>query len=101
LALLKDTPKKLCLVGVGYRVSVDQKIVNLSLCYSHPVSYTLPDGVTASCPSQTEIILTSANKQQVGQVAADLRSYRRPEPYKGNGIRYHNEVVRVKEAKKK
>ncbi|MFQ1047711.1 50S ribosomal protein L6 [Avibacterium paragallinarum] len=93
--------KKLQLVGVGYRAQMKGNIVALSLGFSHPVEHTLPAGVTGECPSQTEIILKSADKQLIGQVAADIRAYRRPEPYKGKGVRYADEVVRTKEAKKK
>ncbi|QCI19510.1 50S ribosomal protein L6 [Buchnera aphidicola] len=94
--------KKLKLSGVGYRISLSKKnIINMSLGYSHNVEYILPKGVLAESPSTTEIILKSANKQLVGQVASNLRSYRIPEPYKGKGIRYEHEKVRIKEAKKK
>ena len=93
--------RKLQLVGVGYRVQAKGKVVGLSLGFSHPVEHELPEGVTAECPSQTEIVLKSADKALLGQVAADIRSYRRPEPYKGKGVRYSDEVVRTKEAKKK
>ncbi|PHM29504.1 50S ribosomal protein L6 [Xenorhabdus budapestensis] len=93
--------KKLQLVGVGYRAAVKGDIVSLSLGFSHPVEHQLPAGITAECPSQTEIVLKGADKQVIGQVAADLRAYRRPEPYKGKGVRYADEVVRTKEAKKK
>lgn len=93
--------KKLQLVGVGYRAAVKGNVVNLSLGFSHPIDYKLPKGITAECPSQTEIVLKGADKQVIGQVAADLRAYRRPEPYKGKGIRYADEIVRTKEAKKK
>ncbi|MDF7679828.1 50S ribosomal protein L6 [Enterobacteriaceae bacterium ESL0689] len=93
--------KKLQLVGVGYRAAVKGNVVNLALGFSHPVDHHLPAGITAECPSQTEIVLKGADKQMVGQVAADLRAYRRPEPYKGKGIRYADEIVRTKEAKKK
>ncbi|AUG99192.1 50S ribosomal protein L6 [Pectobacteriaceae bacterium CE70] len=93
--------KKLQLVGVGYRAAVKGNVVNLALGFSHPVDHALPAGVSAECPSQTEIVLKGADKQLVGQVAADLRAYRRPEPYKGKGVRYADEVVRTKEAKKK
>lgn len=93
--------KKLQLVGVGYRAAVKGNVVNLALGFSHPVDHELPAGVTAECPTQTEIVLKGADKQAVGQVAADLRAYRRPEPYKGKGVRYADEVVRTKEAKKK
>ncbi len=93
--------KKLQLVGVGYRASVKDNIINLALGFSHPIKHNLPIGVSAECPSHTEIVLKGADKQVVGQAAADLRAYRRPEPYKGKGIRYVDEVVRTKEAKKK
>ncbi|WP_350307283.1 50S ribosomal protein L6 [Photorhabdus viridis] len=93
--------KKLQLVGVGYRAVVKGNVVNMSLGFSHPVDHELPVGITAECPSQTEIVLKGADKQVIGQVAAELRAYRRPEPYKGKGVRYADEVVRIKEAKKK
>ncbi|SQI35136.1 50S ribosomal protein L6 [Leminorella richardii] len=93
--------KKLQLVGVGYRAAIKGNAVSLSLGFSHPVEHALPAGITAECPSQTEIVLKGADKQLIGQVAADLRAYRRPEPYKGKGVRYADEVVRTKEAKKK
>ncbi|QGM81570.1 50S ribosomal protein L6 [Otariodibacter oris] len=93
--------KKLQLVGVGYRAQIKGNVVALNLGFSHPVEHTLPAGVTAECPSQTEVVLKSADKQLIGQVAADIRAYRRPEPYKGKGVRYSDEVVRTKEAKKK
>lgn len=93
--------KKLVLKGVGYRAAVKGTSVNLTLGFSHPVEHALPEGVKAECPSQTEIILTGCDKQLVGQVAADIRSYREPEPYKGKGVRYADEYVRTKEAKKK
>ena len=92
--------KKLQLVGVGYRAAVKGNVVNLALGFSHPIDHQLPAGITAECPSQTEIVLKGADKQVIGQVAADLRAYRRPEPYKGKGVRYADEVVRTKEAKK-
>jgi large subunit ribosomal protein L6 len=97
----KGFEKKLELVGVGYRAQAKGKVVSLTLGFSHPVEHALPDGVTAECPSQTEVVLKSADKQLVGQVAADIRAYRKPEPYKGKGVRYSDEVVRRKEAKKK
>ena len=93
--------KKLQLVGVGYRVKAEGKTVNLSLGFSHPVNYALPEGVTAETPSQTDLVLKSADKQLLGQVAAELRAIRPPEPYKGKGVRYADENVRRKEAKKK
>jgi len=93
--------KQLELVGVGYRAQIKGNAVALSLGFSHPVEHVLPAGITAECPSQTEIILKGSDKQLIGQVAADIRAYRRPEPYKGKGVRYADEVVRMKEAKKK
>ena len=93
--------KKLILQGVGYRAKTSGKVVNLSLGFSHPVDYELPEGVTAEGPAQTEIVISGVDKQQVGQVAAEIRGYRPPEPYKGKGVRYADENVRRKEAKKK
>ena len=88
-------------VGVGYKASIKGNAVALALGFSHPVEHALPAGVTAECPSATEIVLRGVDKQLVGQVAADIRAYRAPEPYKGKGVRYANEQVRTKEAKKK
>ncbi|RYV03019.1 50S ribosomal protein L6 [Shewanella sp. OPT22] len=93
--------KKLTLIGVGYRAKVAGKGVDLTLGFSHPLVHELPEGVKAECPSQTEIVLTGTDKQLVGQVAAEIRGYRPPEPYKGKGVRYADENVRRKEAKKK
>lgn len=93
--------KKLELNGVGYRAKSTGNVLNLTLGFSHPVDYTLPEGVTADTPSQTEIVLKCADKQKLGQVAAEIRAFRPPEPYKGKGIRYSDEYVRRKEAKKK
>lgn len=93
--------KRLQLNGVGYRAKAAGKNVNLTLGFSHPIDYTLPEGVTAETPSNTEIVLKSADKQKLGQVAAELRAFRPPEPYKGKGVRYADEYVRRKEAKKK
>ena len=93
--------KKLQLIGVGYRVQAQGKNLNLTLGFSHPVVYELPEGVKAELPTQTEIVLTSADKQKLGQVAAEIRAFRPPEPYKGKGVRYADENVRRKEAKKK
>ena len=92
--------KKLNLVGVGYRAQVQGKSLNLQLGFSHPVEFAIPDGVTIEAPSQTEIVIRGADKQKVGQVAAEIRSMRPPEPYKGKGVRYHDERVVMKEAKK-
>ena len=93
--------KKLILNGVGYRAKASGKTVNLVLGFSHPIDYQLPEGVTAQTPSQTEILLKSADKQLLGQVASEIRAFRPPEPYKGKGVRYEDEHVRRKEAKKK
>jgi large subunit ribosomal protein L6 len=93
--------KKLLLVGVGYRAQAQGKNLNLSLGFSHPVVYAVPDGVIIETPSQTEIIVKGIDKQLVGQVAADIRAYRPPEPYKGKGVRYSDEVIQLKEGKKK
>ena len=93
--------KRLTLIGVGYRAQVQGSAINLTLGFSHPVVYNLPQGVTAETPSQTEIVLKSVDKQLLGQVAAEIRAYRPPEPYKGKGVRYSDEYVRRKEAKKK
>ena len=97
----KGYEKKLELVGVGYRAQAQGKNLNLTLGFSHPVVYTAPEGVTIETPSQTEILVKGANKQQVGQVAAEIRSYREPEPYKGKGVRYSGERIELKETKKK
>ena len=93
--------KKLQLVGVGYRAQVQGNKLNLALGFSHPIEYSAPEGITIETPSQTEIIVTGCDKQKVGQVAAEIRAYRPPEPYKGKGVRYSDEVVVRKEAKKK
>ena len=93
--------KKLELQGVGYRAKASGKSVNLTVGYSHPIDYKLPEGITAETPSQTEIVINGVDKQLVGQVAAELREFRPPEPYKGKGIRYSDERVYRKEAKKK
>ncbi|HHJ40032.1 MAG: 50S ribosomal protein L6 [Methylothermaceae bacteria B42] len=93
--------KKLLLQGVGYRAQVQGKKLNLTLGFSHPVVYDIPAGIEIETPSQTEIIVKGADKQLVGQVAAEIRDYRPPEPYKGKGIRYMDEYVARKEAKKK
>jgi large subunit ribosomal protein L6 len=93
--------KKLELKGVGYRAQAQGKNLNLSLGFSHPVVYEAPEGVSIETPSQTEIIVKGADKQKVGQAAAEIRSFRPPEPYKGKGVRYSDERVQLKEAKKK
>ncbi len=97
----KGFERKLTLVGVGYRAQAAGDALNLTLGFSHPVVHKMPKGVKVATPSQTEIVLTGADKQQVGQVAAEIRAYREPEPYKGKGVRYSDEVVILKETKKK
>ena len=101
LGVSQGFERKLQLVGVGYRVQVSGSVVNLSLGFSHPVEYHLPANVTAEAPSATDLVLRGIDKQVLGQVAAEIREYRGPEPYKGKGVRYAEEVVRRKEAKKK
>ena len=93
--------KKLTIIGVGYRAQVQGKNLNLSLGFSHPVVYPIPEGITIEAPSQTELVVKGADKQKVGQVAAEIRRYRPPEPYKGKGVRYTDEYVVRKQAKKK
>ena len=93
--------RKLDLVGVGYRAQAQGKVLNLTLGFSHPVNYDVPEGVTVETPSQTEIVVKGIDKQLVGQVAANIRAYRPPEPYKGKGVKYSDEVIVRKEAKKK
>ena len=93
--------KSLEIIGVGYRAQAKGQTLNLSLGFSHPVEYTLPEGVTAETPKNTQIVLKSADKQKLGHAAAEIRAFRPPEPYKGKGVRYADEQVRRKEAKKK
>ena len=93
--------KKLTLVGVGYRAQVAGDTLNLSLGFSHPVAHKMPLGIKVEAPTQTEVIIKGIDKQVVGQVAAEIRAYRSPEPYKGKGVRYSDEVVHLKETKKK
>jgi large subunit ribosomal protein L6 len=93
--------KKLTLIGVGYRAQAKGKVLNLNLGYSHPIDYPVPEGIEVQTPSQTEIVVSGADKQQVGQVSAEIRAFRPPEPYKGKGVRYADEYVARKEAKKK
>ena len=93
--------KKLTLIGVGYRAQAQGNVLNLTLGFSHPVNYKIPEGITAETPSQTEIVIKGVDKQKVGQVAAEIRAFRPPEPYKGKGVRYADERVIRKEAKKK
>lgn len=97
----KGFEKKLTLVGVGYRAQMDGKNLNLNLGYSHPISHKIPHDIKIETPSATEILIKGIDKQKVGQVAAEVRAYRKPEPYKGKGVRYSDEVVILKEAKKK
>ncbi len=92
--------RKLTILGVGYRAQAQGKVLNLTLGFSHPVNYQVPEGITVETPSQTEIVVKGIDKQKVGQVAAELRAYRPPEPYKGKGVRYTDEHVVRKEAKK-
>lgn len=93
--------KELTLIGVGYRAAVSGSTLNLTLGFSHPVEYALPEGIKAEVPNQTTVVISGADKQVVGQVAAEVRGFRPPEPYKGKGVRYSDEFVRRKEAKKK
>jgi len=93
--------RKLELVGVGYRAQAQGRNLNLTLGFSHPVVYVAPEGISIETPSQTEIVVKGADKQQVGQVAAEIRAYRAPEPYKGKGVRYSGERIELKETKKK
>ena len=101
IGVSKGYEKKLELVGVGYRAAAQGKKLNLTLGFSHPVEYDVPEGITIETPSQTEIVVKGADKQQVGQVAAEIRAYRAPEPYKGKGVRYSGERIELKETKKK
>ncbi|MES1147098.1 MAG: 50S ribosomal protein L6 [Solimonas sp.] len=97
----KGFERKLELVGVGYRAAVQGRALNLTLGFSHPVVYNAPEGITIETPSQTEIVLKGADLHRIGQVAADIRAFRPPEPYKGKGVRYAGEHIEIKEAKKK
>lgn len=97
----KGFERKLNLVGVGYRAQAAGDTLNLTLGFSHPVAYKMPAGIKVETPTQTEIVLKGADKQRVGQVAAEIRAFREPEPYKGKGVRYSDEVVVLKETKKK
>ena len=101
VGLDKGFVKAMKLVGVGYRAAVKGNVLNLVLGYSHPIDFELPKGVTAEVPSQTEVVLKSFDKALLGQVAAKVRAFRAPEPYKGKGVRYADEVIHIKEAKKK
>lgn len=97
----KGFERKLNLVGVGYRAQAQGDVLNLTLGFSHPVAHKMPAGVSVATPTQTEIVIKGVDKQQVGQVAAEVRAYRKPEPYKGKGVRYSDEVIVLKETKKK
>jgi large subunit ribosomal protein L6 len=97
----KGFTRKLVITGVGYRAAVDGKVLNLQLGYSHDIKYAVPDDIRVTCETPTAITITGADRQRVGQIAAELRSFRLPEPYKGKGIRYDDEVIRRKEGKKK
>jgi len=93
--------RQLSLTGIGYRAQVQGNVLNLTLGFSHPVNFKIPDGITVDMPSQTDIVVKGIDKQQVGQVAANIRAFRPPEPYKGKGVKYADEVIIMKEAKKK
>ena len=97
----KGYERKLELVGVGYRAAVQGKVLNLTLGYSHPIAFDMPEGIAIETPSQTEIVIKGIDKQRVGQVAAEIRDMRPPEPYKGKGVRYAGEQISLKEGKKK
>ncbi len=100
LGVSEGFERKLQIVGVGYRAQAQGKILNLTLGFSHPVNYDVPEGITIETPTATEILVKGVDKQKVGQVAAEIRAYRPPEPYKGKGVRYANERIIRKEAKK-
>ena len=97
----KGFEKRLTLVGVGYRAQAQGQSLNLSLGFSHPVVHKMPEGIKVETPTQTEILIKGVDRQRVGQVAAEVRAYREPEPYKGKGVRYADEIVVLKETKKK
>ena len=101
VGVTKGFERKLNLVGVGYRAQAQGDKLNLTLGFSHPVVHKMPQGVKCETPTQTEIVIKGVDKQQVGQVAAEIRAYRKPEPYKGKGVRYSDEVIVLKETKKK
>jgi large subunit ribosomal protein L6 len=101
IGVTKGFEKKLTLVGVGYRAQAQGAKLNLTLGFSHPVVHDMPNGIKVETPTQTEILIKGIDKQVVGQVAAEIRAYRSPEPYKGKGVRYADEVVAIKETKKK
>ena len=101
LGVTQGFQRKLQLVGVGYKAQAQGKVLNLTLGFSHPVEFAVPDGIAIQTPTQTEIVIQGVDKQQVGEVAAKIRAYRPPEPYKGKGVRYADETIILKEAKKK
>ncbi len=101
IGVTKGFEKKLTLIGVGYKAQAQGDKINLALGFSHPVVHSMPAGIKVETPTATEILIKGADKQRVGQVAAEIRSYRPPEPYKGKGVRYADEVVVIKETKKK
>jgi large subunit ribosomal protein L6 len=101
IGVSKGFSRKLLLIGVGYRAQLQDGKLNLSLGFSHPIIYVIPEGISIEIPTQTEILITGIDKQKVGQTAADIRGYRPPEPYKGKGVRYEKEVIILKETKKK
>ncbi|QJC34553.1 50S ribosomal protein L6 [Enterobacteriaceae endosymbiont of Donacia crassipes] len=101
IGITKGFQKKLILFGVGYKFSIENNILHLMIGFSHTILYTIPDGIVGKCLNQNEIILKGIDKQLLGQVAAKIRSYRPPEPYKGKGIRYSYEIIKIKEIKKK
>ena len=101
LGVSEGFKKKLELVGVGYRAQMKGSDLNLNLGYSHDINFSVPQGLTIETPSQTEVIISGADKQQVGQAAAEIRAFRPPEPYKGKGVKYSDEIIRRKEVKKK
>jgi large subunit ribosomal protein L6 len=101
VGVTKGFEKKLSLVGVGYKAQAQGDKLNLSLGFSHPVVHDMPAGVKVATPTPTEIVISGVDRQKVGQVAAEVRAYRSPEPYKGKGVRYADEVVKLKETKKK
>lgn len=97
----KGFERRLNIIGVGYRAQAAGDTLNMNLGFSHPIAYKMPSGITVETPTQTEVVIKGIDKQQVGQVAAEIRSFRRPEPYKGKGVRYSDEVISLKETKKK
>jgi len=101
LGVTQGFEKKLTLIGVGYRAQLQNDVLNLTLGFSHPINFNIPAGIKIETPTQTEVVIQGIDKQRVGQVAANIRAFRPPEPYKGKGVRYADEVIVMKEAKKK